>query len=298
MSPTYLTLGFAYKNELSDQLSIALIIDQPYGGNVDYPTGTNYFAAGATAEVNSTAITGLVKYQVNDNTSVYGGLRYQTIKSEVEIPAQPYTLETESTSGLGFVVGAAYEMPEIALRVALTYSSEIDHEQDTLENDVLPTVTEFNSPQSINLDFQTGVAQDTLVFGSIRWAEWSSFAFTPAGYAGATSGSSLLSYDDDTITYNLGVGRRINDEFSAFASIGYEAATGGYSGNLGPTDGFTSIGLGGTYQIQENLKVTGGIRYVLVGDTKVASPFDPSADGAVFEDNTALGGGLQITYNF
>ena len=300
MSPTYLSLGFGYKNELSDNLSIALIVDQPFGGNVDYPTGTNYFAEGATAEVASTAITGLVKYQVNENASVYGGLRYQTIKSEVTIPAQPYTLETESTSGTGFVVGAAYEVPEIALRVALTYNSEIEHEQDTLENGVLETVTEFNSPQSVNLDFQSGVAEDTLVFGSIRWAEWSSFAFTPAGYAGATGGSSLLSYDDDVITYNIGVGRRINEDFSAFASIGYEAATGGFSGNLGPTDGFTSIGLGGTYQVQDNLKVTGGLRYVFVGDADVEhpSPLLAGTTGAEFRDNSALGGGLQVTYSF
>ncbi|SFS09794.1 outer membrane protein transport protein [Yoonia litorea] len=298
MSPSYFNLGFGYKNELSDTTSIAVIIDQPFGGDVDYPVGTNYFAQGATASVDSFAVTGLVKYQLNENASVYGGLRYQSIKSAVEIPAGPYELETESTTGTGYVVGAAYEIPEIAFRVALTYNSAIDHEQETLENGVLATTTSFSSPQSVNLDFQSGVAEDTLVFGTIRWAEWSSFAFTPAGYAGANAGASLLSYDDDTVTYTLGVGRRFSDVFSGFATVGYEAATGGYSGNLGPTDGFTSVGLGGTYQVQENLKLTGGITYVMIGDAVVENPLAPDTDGAFFEDNSAIGAGLRVTYSF
>lgn len=300
MSPSYTTFGFGIKEDITDDITVAFVLDQPYGGSVDYPTGTGYFAAGSTAEVSSYALTGLVKYQATDQISVYGGLRYQVIESEVEIPAAAYTLETDPTEGVGYVIGAAYEMPEIALRVALTYNSEIEHTQTTLENGALETETEFASPQSVNLNFQSGVAEDTLVFGSIRWAEWSTFAFTPAGYAAATGGSSLLSYDDDTVTYSLGVGRRFSDVFSGFATIGYEAATGGFSGNLGPTDGFTSFGVGGTYQVQENIKLTGGISYVMIGDAVVENPVPALAgtDGADFTDNSALGAGVQLTVSF
>ena len=300
MSPTYFTLGFGYKNELSDQLSIAVIVDQPFGGDVDYPAGTNYFAQGSTATVDSYAVTGLVKYQLNDNASVYGGLRYQSIKSAVTIPAGPYELETESTTGTGYVVGAAYEVPEIALRVALTYNSAIDHTQSVTENGNPTPDVNFNSPQSVNLDFQSGVAEDTLVFGTIRWVEWSTFAFTPLGYALANDGDSLLSYDNNTITYTLGVGRRFSDQFSGFATVGYEKANGGFAGNLGPTDGFTSVGVGGTYQLQDNLKLTGGISYVMVGNAVIEDPRDSEEgeDGAYFTDNSAIGGGLRITYSF
>lgn len=305
MSPSYVNLGFGYKNEINDKVSIAVIVDQPYGGNVDYPTGTNYFAQGGTAEVTSYAVTGLIKYQLNDNASVFGGLRYQSIQSEVVIPGGPYALETDPTTGTGYVVGAAYEIPDIALRVSLTYNSKIEHTQATFEGASLASVnptgeTEFNSPQSINLDFQSGIAEDTLLFGSIRWAEWSDFAFTPVGYAMGNDGASLLSYDDDAVTYNLGVGRRINDDLSAFVSVGYEKANGGFSGNLGPTDGFTSIGVGGSYQVQDNIELTGGLTYVFVGDASIEDPRpgEEGNTGAEFTDNSAIGGGLRVTYSF
>ena len=43
-----------------------------------------------------------------------------------EIPL--YSADYSTGSGTGFVLGGAYERPDIALRVALTYSSEIDLE--------------------------------------------------------------------------------------------------------------------------------------------------------------------------
>ncbi len=297
MAPDYTQLGFGIKTEINDNIDFALIFDKPFGGDVAYPTGTGYFAQGATATVDSSAFTAVLNYQINERVSVHAGLRTQSIETAVEIPAGPYVLETEKTSGTGYLVGAAYEIPDIALRVALTYNSEIEHSQNITENGLLNTVVEFASPQSVNLDFQTGVAADTLVFGSVRWVEWSAFDFAPAGYAAANMGSSLLSYDDDTITYSIGVGRRINEQLSVAATIGYEASTGGFSGNLGPTDGSTSFGLGATYTM-DNIEVTGGIRYVKVGDAVVQNPLAPGTDGANFTDNSALGVGLKIGYNF
>lgn len=299
MSPSYTQVGGGFKTQINDDLAFALVFDQPYGGDVEYPTGTSYFAEGATASVDSTALTAVLKYNINERVSIHAGLRHQSIQSEVSIPAQGYDLATDTTTGTGYLLGAAYEIPDIALRVALTYNSSIEHSQNTSEaGGLLNTVTEFESPQSINLEFQSGVATDTLVFGSIRWVEWSSFNFAPAGFLTAT-GDSLLSYDDDTITYNLGVGRRLNDNWSIAASIGYEAGTGGFSGNLGPTDGSTSLGLGATYT-KDNMEITGGVRYVWVGDASVEhpSPLLPGTEGASFEGNSALGVGIKVGFNF
>ncbi len=48
IAPDYTSLGFAVKTDINDQLSLGLIIDQPYGANVEY---TEFPAAGAGATV-------------------------------------------------------------------------------------------------------------------------------------------------------------------------------------------------------------------------------------------------------
>ncbi len=38
---------------------------------------------------------------------------------------------------------------------------------------------EVVTPQSVNIDFQTGIAANTLAFANIRWVHWDQFAVTP-----------------------------------------------------------------------------------------------------------------------
>ena len=205
-----------------------------------------------------------------------------------------YSAETDANRQTSYIVGAAYERPEIALRVALTYETGFTHTFAGTES--LPTLGldatadfEIEMPQSVTLDFQSGVAEDTLVFGSIRWAEWSVWEVRPTGYEGIT-GDRVTGLDDDVTTYRLGVGRRLSDDLSVFARVTYEAGTGGEASRLAPTDGSTAIGIGGSYNFN-GLDITGGIEYVMLGDATDGS-------GVEFAENTAVGLGLSIGYQF
>lgn len=201
--------------------------------------------------------------------------------------AKGYTLETERSLDLGYVAGAAYEIPNIALRLALTYNSEIKHALASAEYGTIEDEFEVTTPQSINLDFQSGVAQDTLVFGSIRWVDWSEFDITPPNYpAGA-----LVDYDDDVMTYTLGIGRRFSDTLSGSFSISYEETTGDPTPNLGPTDGYLSYQIGLERKLSETTTLSAGIRYVDIGDAVTKK-------GISFEDNSAIAGGVSIIHNF
>ncbi len=298
MSPDYTLFGFGYKHEFSEKLSFALIFDQPFGADVDYAATTTYFARGSTAEADSNAVTGLVRYKFNENFSVHGGLRYQSFAAKATVPfVGGYTANGEKDYGIGYVAGVAYERPDIALRVALTYSSEIHHELSTFETGGFTgtTTTRVDTPQSVNLDFQTGIAADTLLFGSIRWVDWSDFAIAPFGFNAATGGA-LVSYDNDTVTYNLGVGRRFNENWSGAISVGYEKENGGFSSNLGPTDGNFSIGLGGTYT-SGPIKVTGGVRYIKIGNAQTQLGGSGVA-ASNFDGNKAVAVGLKVGYSF
>ncbi len=99
--------------------------------------------------------------------------------------------------------------------MALSANSPITHDIATSETSVLGvgnvSTTTVKTPRSINLSAQSGIAKDTLLFGSVRWVEWTAFDFTPADYFTLSSGGSLVSYNNDTVNYSLGIGRRIND---------------------------------------------------------------------------------------
>lgn len=283
VAENYLSFGAAYKRDLSDQLSIALILDQPWGAHVRYPVAFG----NSFAELRSSAITLAGRYKTSENFSVHAGLRYVTIDGNLNVPGSGVALQSfSSDADIGYLVGAAYEIPDIALRVALTYFSETEHSLPSS----LGTVGTINPPQSVNLDFQTGIAANTLLFGQIRWADWTS---TQVNVPPAVAPASLIDYDNDVITYSLGVGRKFNEQWSGAVTFGYEKAEGGTASTLSPSDGYRSIGVGATYTM-DNMKVTAGVRYVDVGDASV-TPFIP---GNEFTGNSAMAFGLKVGYSF
>ena len=302
MVDSYLNFGAAYKADINDTWSYAIILDQPYGADVDYPVTPTYFASGSTAEFNSTALTGILQYNLPSNVSFYGGVRLQNVEAEANIPfVAGYEASADRSFGVGYLLGAAYERPDIALRVALTYYSKVDHDLDTTESSVSllggpnESTTPIETPQAVNLEFQTGIAKDTLLFGSVRWVNWSDFDITPDDYFALTSGGSLVSYEDDRTTYTLGVGRRLTDKWSVAGSISHEPSTGSIVSNLGPTDGFTSLGLAAIYT-EGNMEITTGIRYVWVGDAE--TEVGAASPATEFEDNEAFGIGVQVGFKF
>lgn len=292
MLSSYFNLGLAFKDDINDQLSYAIIFDQPYGADTDYPTGTGNPFAGSTAEVNTNAISTVLQYNFGNGASVYGGPRFQTLQAEAFLPPLGgYTVESDTNFALGYLLGAAYERPDIALRVSLTYHSKTTHDLELTENGGAPTTQDVELPQALNLEFQSGVAEDTLVFGSVRWVEWSATEIDPPVYDAITvTAPPLVFFVDDRITYTLGVGRRLNETWSVLGSVSYEDTTGSETGNLGPTDGFTSISLGAIYR-QDNMRITGGVRYADIGDAT-------SFSGAVFEDNSAIAAGVRVGWSF
>ncbi len=286
MAPSFSNTYLAYKRDINDRLSFGLLLDQPMGANVDYPTAAApYPFFGTTATLETTALTGVLKYNLEDNVSIYGGLRTEQVSGAVSIPLLSYTLDTSTSTEIGYLAGIAWEKPEIGARIALTYESERNHELDAVENNTPTSSFLTTFPQSLTLEFQTGVAKDTLLFGSIRWAEWSVFEIDPP------VGPELVAYADNRVTYNLGLGRRFSDTWSGAVLIGHEPSTGSITGNLGPTDGYSYFGLAATYSMG-NTKITGGVRYTDLGDATT------QLIGASFANNSALSAGVRISYNY
>ena len=302
MAPGYGAYTLGYKHAINDKLDMAFILDQPVGAKVAYPvSAAPYPFAGATADVDSQAITALLRYKLPSHLSVIGGIRVEQVSGVVGIPSiGGYTMSSNTDRSLGYVVGVAWEKPEIAARVALTYNSAITHELAAQEQfafmpAAMPTTFETVVPQSLTLDFQTGIAANTLLFGSVRWTDWSAFDITPPVFAGAPCGltpcGALSDITTDSITYSLGIGRKFNEQWSGAVVLGYEGSGGVPVGNLGPTDGYKSVGLAATYTM-DSMKITGGVRYIAIGDATTQSI------GSQFTDNTGVAAGLRIGYTF
>lgn len=283
VAPDYSVLGLAMKMDVNPKVSLGLIMDQPYGANVNYDTA-GYPLLGTSAEVKTSSLSFIGRYRINDAVSVHAGLRQVTASGFYD-PTGPYASTYSAGTDMGYLVGVAYEKPEIALRVALTYANATEFALDGTAGDATATM-----PQSVNLDVQSGIAANTLLFGQIRWADWSEAIIDD------TLAGNLVSYDNDTVTYSLGVGRKFSDSFSGAVTLGYEAADGDLASNLSPTDGYFSVGVGGTYT-RGNMKISGGVRFVDIGDA-TTEPSGPFPGGAVFRGNTAIGLGLKVSFSF
>jgi len=308
----YLQMGFAYKRDINQSLSFAIIVDQPFGADILYggnPAAT--LLGGTRAVAESTAVTGLLRYRINDSISVHGGIRANQASASVDLRGLAYgvlgnySVALANDWALGYAVGVAYEIPDIALRVAVTYNSALAHEFHTTETGVpIPflngvSTTAVDIPQSVNLDFQTGIAADTLLFGQVRWADWSEFKLRPRGFInipapGQADGLIAL---EDAVTYSLGVGRRFNETWSGSVSMSYEAkGSSSLVSPLAPSNGRIGLTIGGVYT-QDNMKVTFGVNYTKLGDAQpeTGTPDEPRGS---MTGSTAVGVGFKIGYSF
>ncbi|WP_299164891.1 OmpP1/FadL family transporter [uncultured Tateyamaria sp.] len=304
---SFLIWNLGLKYDFSEKLSFALITDEPYGSDVFYPGNPAASLLGGTgATVDSFAVTALGRYKFNDNWSVHGGLRYQEVSAGVTLggaafgATNGYSSSFGSDGDVGYVIGAAYEIPAIALRVALTYNSSTTHQLPTSEAGLpIPSlnttsITEVDTPETLNLDFQTGIAANTLVFGNLRYARYSDTVVAPTGFTGLT-GNPLTDLEDG-YDFEIGIGRRFNDKWSGSVAIGFSTVgDDNFVSPLGPNNGSRHIAVGAKYDVNESFAISGGIRYTSLGDAVSSPGGNPVAD---FNGNDAISVGVKFAYKF
>lgn len=305
-------MTFGYKHQFTDKISAALIVEHPYGADIVYPdldptspTDGSFMLGGTKANVESAMISMIGRYKFNDSFGVHAGLRASKASGDIRLSGAAYAAlsgyraKLEDDTAVGWLAGVSWERPDIAARVALTYYSDIDHDFDTKEfmgaTQVAQGTTSVSTPSMLALDFQTGVAQDTLVFGQIRRTYWSDFTVTP-DFFGLYVPDGLVSLEDTT-TYTLGVGRKFTENWSGSVAFTYEPESDNdLVSPLAPSNGRKAITVAGIYTM-DNWKFTGGINYTKLGDAK-AETGTPDAARADMTDNDAVSLGLRVGYRF
>ncbi len=291
--------AFSLKTDLTDRTSLALILDQPWGVDVNYPILPTSGYSGTFARIQSNELSGILKQKVGERGSVYGGVRLQSLEASTAFPfgpaiglGGPYAASFDRDEGVGFMAGAAYEVPNIALRFAATYYSEIETTHDTVEiagTALANGQTDITTPQAINLEFQSGVAENTLLFGSVRWVDWSEFGISPPAFSGAI-GVPAVQYTEDFFTYTAGIGRKITDRFDFAFAVRYTPMTDQIVPTAGPVNGNISYLFAPSYQLPW-VKIT-----TLIGYSDLHASRDFA--GARFDDGDVFTVGVRLGFNF
>ena len=265
--------------------------------------------SGATnVSISSQNFTGLlgVKLGEKKNIQIYGGPTIQRLEGDVHLrgnaykAASGYDANITRDTAYGWMAGIAYLKPEIALKAALTYRSEIDHDVTITENlpargalGVGTSEITITTPKSVNLDFQTGLNPTTLLTAKARWVPWSDFAIKPKIY-GSASGLNLVSYDDDAWTAEVGLGKKLSPQLAISGAVGYDSGAGNPITSLGPVEGNWNVGLGAKYNLTPEWAISGGVKYLMFGDAKAKLP-----DGSIvgdFQDNDGWVYGVRLSY--
>ena len=304
VATSFSVLTGSIKTEMGDNFDLGLFYTtQGNGVGLDYGTITGLEGnITIKADLEMPTLAAIGKYQINDAMSVFVGAKQTTVKSGATLklgmdsnsnlnPDVTSHWELSKKSGIGAIYGAAYEMPEIALRVILTVEDDIDlNIAATAKGGLADTGTATASVgDAISLNFQTGIAEDTLLFGNIRRSSWADNQVkVPVLVAGLTQVSSFSDGD----SYSLGIGRKINDDLSVSISGFYDGSSGGAISELAPTGATRTLSLGGKYAIADNADLSIGGSYSQRGDALTANY------KASLTDSTVISLGAKLAFSF
>lgn len=316
---------FSAKFEVANSLNCLATYSEPYGADNENGTGNALSASAVEFSIDTQDYGLTCAYEFGGGTtsvgdsfiSVVGGVSYQEFQgflsrqsfldfasagigslagvvpgSNVTNSAGLGTFDVEGEA-VGWRAGIAYEIPDIALRAFLLYSSSYDYDLtgvqdntgfgvDAAAGNARANISgELEIPQAIDLKLQSGIAEGTLAFANLRWQQWSAIDVVPivggitALAPSATGGSAPtdLAFEAgyrDGYTANIGIGKQLTENLSGLVSIGWDRGTATVSGTQ--TDSWTLSG-GLNYQEGDHFEIrVGGLVGVLEGGNSRALP--------------------------
>ena len=301
--------NFAGKFDVGDSLSVGLTTYrsgaiQLEGGNAA-DAGVNLAPTG-DVDLDTSAL--MVRYSLNENISLIGGLTQNALKDgNVTTLAGSYNVSGKNEQG--YVIGAAYSIPEIALRAELTYQPKT-----TIQTTAAYTgagnflgfnnpsaATELALPDTYALSFQTGIAADTLLTASYRKANWSKAQINVnvanvAPFSSANIGTAF----SDSEAYSVGIGRKFTENLSGSITYSKEEGSSATSTSLFTvSNGSEAISIGVQYK-RDNMTISGGISQRTVGDVTVdpGLPAPLAGHTMIYSGNSVTAIGVKIAFAF
>lgn len=313
-SNDYWIPSFAAKFQMSENFGCAFTYTQPFGADADYgPQAqtasllsggagashkdfiTNEY--GATCDVSAQAGKGRIHF--------LGGVFLQDFKYTAN--AYRGDLKLEDNAAFGYRLGVAYDIPEYAMRAQLMYRSKVKHDADEGSFDWDPAIAPFGLqdafgsgtlPQSLKLSLQTGVAPGWLVYGSVKWTDWSVLQTldysvgNPLAPGGYTPQQDVYNWKDGW-TLQAGVAHKFNEQIAGTVNVTWDSGVG--TGADIYSDTWTVAAGVSVKAGPGELRFGGAVSYLTEGSQSLAdgASYNATADG---DWAYAVSGSYRITF--
>ena len=246
----------------------------------------------ADVKLNTKAL--MARYSFNDKYSVIAGVRQSSLrKSSLDTLAAAYSIDAVSKTGA--VYGFAYERPDIALKFEILRSEKITIGLVGKAASVLDVTGTLVVPAATTINFQTGIAENTLLMASAHRVNWTGSNVTLD--VAASPSLNQASDFSNTTSYSLGLGRRLNEQTSASLTYSWEKGTNPGGASTSPftmSNGSETLSFGVQHKIGL-MTISGGVSYTKVGDVDVTHSTGLTAS---YAGNSVTAVGIKVGYNF
>ena len=313
--------NFYVSHKYSEKLAIGFAAGTNYGMETDLGTDFGGANHGNEASVMSMELNLNAAYQVLDNVSVGGGIRYviadgsfgavSTKNSAVPVPTGSTLkyMEGDDTAW-GWQVGTAWQINDNH-RIGFTYKSEVDLTLegnaegvafDSIANDIgSPVKSKYNGSMELALPATAELAsfhqltEKVAVHASINWTNWSSFKELVADIPEfGTERTQEIKQEnwEDNYRFAIGTTYQMTPKLALRSGIAYDTSAVSEEHRTAtiPETDRTWLSIGAGYQWSEQLTLDAGFTYILAKDAKMhetdrGTPQEPGADyfGGSFE---------------
>ena len=246
----------------------------------------------ADVKLNTQAL--MARYSFNDKYSVIAGVRQSSLrKSSLNTLAAAYSIDAVSKTGA--VYGFAYERPDIALKFEILRSESITIDLVGKAATILDVTGTLVIPEATTINFQTGIAENTLLIASAHRVNWTG-SDVKLNVAASPSLNQASDFSNTT-SYSLGLGRKLNEATSASLTYSWEKGTNPGGASTSPftmSNGSETLSFGVQHKIG-SITISGGISYTKAGDVDVTHS---SGLTASYADNSLTAVGIKFGYNF
>ena len=246
----------------------------------------------ADVKLNTQAL--MARYSFNDKYSVIAGVRQSSLrKSSLNTLAAAYSIDAVSKTGA--VYGFAYERPDIALKFEILRSESITIDLVGKAATILDVTGTLVIPEATTINFQTGIAENTLLIASAHRVNWTG-SDVKLNVAASPSLNQASDFSNTT-SYSLGLGRKLNEATSASLTYSWEKGTNPGGASTSPftmSNGSETLSFGVQHKIG-SITISGGISYTKAGDVDVTHS---SGLTASYADNSVTAVGIKFGYNF
>ncbi|WP_064791329.1 OmpP1/FadL family transporter [Shewanella woodyi] len=294
----YNRIGLSLKKDINDDFTFGFQVTQPAGIDISYPD--EMFGVYMDTEI--TAVDLFLKYQVNDDVSVFGGPRIQQNSDGGFANDLSGEFHFEGSTEVGYVVGAGYKNPDLHTLVLVSYTSDIKHTMDAkpipgsgpVSDGVIATDYEgkiyVSTPDQFQLLVKQPLSEKSVITASYRKARWSQ-ANVETNLAGFES----LTDFKDVEAYTLGYGYKLTEEVALFGSLLHQT---GEANVFGPVNDRTGAALIAQFKV-DRFKVETGVTYFELEDAETTIPLGAAGDVVTkFEGNSALAFTFRLGYYF